>query len=173
MWDDGVSMLTTLRRVGAVSEHLVPRRLPHLERRIRFHVHEEAVASKSKLPLVDEVINNQDAIAVNSEDPYLLLATVFPGVTGDLAAVSGHAHEDVIKEDSDYGLPGMGLFVLSDTVTSKFGGSVTVRTSNLRMTVRPGTSTDHDIKVSILPAGAGELLGNQITVRIPIVYRTD
>lgn len=172
MWDDGVSIISTLRRIEGVAEHLLPRRSPHLQRSIRFHVHDEPTVSDGEDSRFDDTISNQDPIAVSSDDPFLLLATVFPGVTSDLTASSGHAHEAVVKEDSDYALPGMGLFVLSDTVTSKLGGSVTVRTSNLRMTVRQGANTDLDIKVSILPEIAGRILGNQITVRIPIVNRS-
>lgn len=167
VWDDGESIASTLRGLAGRYRHLVPRENSLHRRGILL----ERVGVDGK-PQPKTRIDNQTPVPTSADDGSLLLASTFPGVTSDLEARRGYAHPDLVRADPDFGLPGMGLFVLSTTVAEVFGGKLTIRSGALRLSIdkpareSPAGDATLRAKITELPAHS-ELLGNQLTIRIP------
>jgi hypothetical protein len=144
----------------------VPSQAPLFARTIDLDVVEEP---DGRTPHYRRQLSNQSTISAMAPDHEVLLASIFPGVTSDLDAEHGLAHRDVVKQDPRYSLPGMGLYVLTTTVTDVFHGAVTVRTGHHRMTIRKretATEARQHVKITVL-AESATIAGNQITIRIP------
>jgi hypothetical protein len=173
VWDDGESIPATLAAVASTGSALVPRSSPLFARRIRLEQVDESQPAKERTRPTVKYVSNLDPVQATGDRDRLLVAATFPGVTSDLSAEHGLAHPEVVSDHASFALPGMGLFVLCSTVAESFGGKVTIRTENLRMSVscpksgQPGQ--DLLVKVTRLPEHAS-LLGNQLTIRIPTFY---
>jgi hypothetical protein len=166
VWDDGDAIPHTLARMATRVSSFIPRQNALFRRRI---VLRKLAGENGPEHLTS--LSNQDPILSSSPAHILLLASVFPGITSDLDAKRGYAHEDVMVEDAEFSLPGMGLFVLCTTVCEVFKGKVTIRSDNLRMSVeqiKVGKDECPALDVKITEVlGSAPVLGNQLTVRIP------
>lgn len=171
MWDDGDSIISTLRRVMSNGAELVPRKSPLLRRDIDLQIRDFSTDDL----LANETLSNQDPVSDKATNAELLIASMFPGVTSDLAASSGMAHAEVIAEAKDYALPGMGLHVLVTTALDVFGGRVLIRCANIEMSLERGTPSKiagdppHIKAIARETDGTGgAIVGNLIAVSLPI-----
>jgi hypothetical protein len=166
VWDDGASIVETLRGASAFATEFYPRQSSLFKRDLEF--------TRIGIDKEEKTIRltNQTAIPVDSEDALLLLASTFPGVTSDPSSEASYAHPNVIRENIDYARPGMGLFVLCSTVAEVFGGKVTIRSGRSRMSIQSGPIASENaprlLNVKVTDLGPNSLLlGNQVTIRIP------
>lgn len=104
-----------------------------------------------------------------------LLATLFPGVTTDPDGIGQFAPEEVTKPDERLGRPGMGLFVLANTVVEMLHGSVSFRTGKYFLNVRPLNSDERKeygvqphvaVRIRKRSEALPDFVGNLVTVRL-------
>lgn len=174
IWDDGESIIDTMR-AGAVRQgRLVPHGDPCL--------HRDFVVKLVDLDDMQSTFTTRsDAVATSgSSDDALLLAALFPGVTSrpdqEQADSPHHMSAEDRNEDGDDDKPprgpGMGLHVLSNTVLDVFGGTVAIRTGHYFANFKPSRQPSRG---SGLPPVAVKVArrttafyGNMITLRIPL-----
>jgi hypothetical protein len=174
LWDDGESVSNTLSRAIAEGQNISSVRVPRLYANYHFVVENENGVKEPAKVICSDLI--PDATTPNEE---LLLAATFPGITRDPAGFGHDADAELAAEDEMLSRPGMGLYVLTNTAVDVFGGTVSVRTKNLFMNIKPPGSgrgrkdkCQYRVKVRRYGAWMPEFLGNMITIRLPLAKPT-
>jgi hypothetical protein len=171
-WDDGVAIHQTLKKAllkGLTVNHPTVHNTSYL---LKFE--------ETSVPPEYTVINSSDIPNDSTTDERLFLSTIFPGVTCDITG--GSEFRDQSKSDNgSTQVPGHGLFVLAQTAIDTFGGSVAFRTNNMFMNVSrltparwrkcgiAGDKPDYYVKIMKYPEVVPHFLGNQITIRLPLL----
>lgn len=164
IWDSGESMVSTLRRRIEEVETLTS--VPDERFRSKFSLRVKDAGTNETV--LNERISSDLILDAGTADAILLISALFPGVTSK--ATGGEAHQAVVAEDEAFGLPGMGLFVLANSVVDVFGGNVALRTSRLFASVKSenGKETPLCYRAKVIDYGAAdEFCGNMLTIRIP------
>lgn len=160
VWDNGDAiprtLRTALRRTGTINAH----RVPHFRTFYNFTL--ERGASSGPTTVVD---SDSFAITKKSSDLDFMLASLFPGVTSKPSRPT-----QGVATHSD--LPGMGLFVASNTAVRDYGGTLTVRSANGMLRVTEGTaSADRrrvfDVTGTVRP-GNTFFPGNLLSIELPL-----
>lgn len=164
IWDDGEAIYESLRRAmraGADIQSSVPTR-HNRTYRVRYGDQAERA----------QYFDSASTPSADAEDYEFLLAALYAGVTSD-ATRDGSALPEVVAQDPTYGQPGMGLFILANTVLDVFGGSLSIRTGSYHLLVGPtrtqdeGKQVDYDVQVTHHP-GPAAFNGNMLTVQLPL-----
>lgn len=172
VWDDGISIIDTLLNALRNDVALVPTDAPRLHRTIRLKIEGTEGEDDSEI-----ILDSTMEPTITTQPQVLLLSSLFPGVTSDPKHALD-AHPDVTNDTELFGLPGMGLYVLANTVIDVFGGELAVRTSDYFMNVRAddkrpaANGADFQLpplraKVRTFQNGGSGFLGNMLTVRLP------
>jgi len=169
-WDDGESIIDTLRAAGVATGYLSPRQSAMCARDIDVTVSTLNLSGDNSDVGRTYSISNQERVANDSTDELILLASLFPGTSRDIDSPAGFRPYSA-EETLEMSLLGMGLYIMSTAVTERFGGVVTLRTSNVSLSLTAGDG-DKRLTASAEIIGDGDvnaqMLGNQITVHIPI-----
>jgi hypothetical protein len=168
VWDDGSSIYETLSQALERGVQFARTSAPSLER--TFDV---IVERPGSLPTPPVELKSSTVPTRETAPELILLSSVFPGVTSAPGRVINDAHRDVVSDDESFGLPGMGLFVLMNTVIDVFGGELAIRSGRFFMNLKGGERVGAHHLPSIrckiaVHDEADQLLGNMITVRIPV-----
>jgi hypothetical protein len=163
-WDDGQSMIETLRDAIRSGKDIRSIEVPEL------YANYEVLLANGKGETYDRRTLHSSIIPDRvADDSTVLLATTFPGITRDVTGAGKESGIDAAREPK-YDYPGMGLYVLVNTVVDVFSGSVYFRTNNLGMSIRRSNLRDHKYRVKVRhhPVTTPSLMGNLITIRLPI-----
>lgn len=167
VWDDGESMMDTLKRPLVEGKSIRAIR-PILNQ--KFLVKFVDLDGKES----EEVYPTDFLPTADSKDYLVLFATMLPGITRDPAGTGHTVHPELLSVP-ELTLPGMGLYVLLNTVIDIFGGSVAFRTNRFFMNLgRPKKQeierfgTEYKAKIQQFSETLPPFLGNMITIRLPI-----
>lgn len=171
VWDDGVSVLTTLR--NAASQSSLRGQLVHTNPR-EFILDKFLLGydAETHLQTYPPFYNPQ----VTDPDEVLLMACFMPGVTQKIANPSANRNVGV-DSASKYEDPGMGLFTLLRTTILDFGGTINLRTGQYtleakRVNANLRSKYKSDAKFHIAVTKHQQLtpgfLGNMLTIRTPL-----
>ena len=166
-WDDGTSMIETLRNALIEGRVIDSGAGKSFERKYLYTL-EAPDGSTSPARLV----SSRDIPDAPDPRDILFLATTFPGVTCDAKGATHTVHPDVAQQPT-LNQPGMGLFILINTVVDIYGGSVVFRSDDFYMSIKaPGKKQADDganylVKVKQYRASTPKFRGNMLTVRIP------
>lgn len=167
VWDDGVSIVDTLLNAQAQGHMLRPWQFPRLHRHYDVTVEDELSAATESLR-----VYSGDRPSLRRD--LLLLSSTFPGITSDPDR-PGRAHGEITDEDEVMGLPGMGLYVLANTVVDVFSGQLVIRTAELLLELgasvtgrRTGTSPLLRARIVRYAPGGSYFTGNLLIANIPI-----
>ena len=170
-WDNGKPIYESLGRtlrsgLPVVSESPID---DDLHRRYEFCF----VPTKGS-PLV-QLKDSRTGPKLEDSDAELLLKAIYPGVTCDPAGRNAVVDPAVVAQDARYASPGMGLYVLIDTVVQHFRGSVAIRTGGYFLNARkPDKKDKHwleaNFRVKVTEVGSmhSQFPGNMLTIRIPL-----
>jgi len=165
-WDDGVSMIDTLRGAIDAGKSVQALRVPALYADYRFSVHEYSGSMLHESPMRSDYVPTRD-----TPDDLLLLSTTFPGITRDALGEDWQPNPSLQTSNPELNAPGMGLFVLVNTAVDIFSGRVTIRTKGLRLTISRDVEhqeTRYAAKVTKYNPNSPSFLGNLVTIRLPI-----
>jgi len=107
----------------------------------------------------------------DTREELLLFSTLLPGVTRDVTGTGHIVDPEVTRDQKILGMPGMGLFVLTTEAIDVFGGTVSIRTKNLFLTIQATHRPDnirYAVKIRRFGAWYPPFLGNMMTVRLPL-----
>jgi len=168
-WDDGLSMLETLRRAIDGTDPVRGKFESDLDR--QYLVVESDEADENREERI-ETAHMDLSRGIRPQDA--LLATIMPAVSSDLFGLTHRVADEVVEEDVRFGRRGMGLFVLVNAAVEVLGGSVAFRTSNYFMNVRrvnalerKRTTASLRVRLKRRSSDLPPFLGNLVTVRIP------
>lgn len=187
IWDDGDSMISTLR--SALEEGRRVRSTPFPASWYeRVHVRKKTPSAKVLKP-VREVMDQGEDPSRGDPDEIILLSCLSPGVTRTLGApvpVVDHlkAKPQAAPEDTGLhprpepsvvgGFAGMGLFTLVRTVVDRYHGQLGFRCGNLFMNFELATDqtrrpnrVHYRATFTEFPDAYPTFMGNLLTIRIP------
>lgn len=166
-WDDGVSLIETLRRSLKASLQI---RVTKQDLR-EFYADYFLIREDSNGSSAAECIRPDIQINENTPDDILLMATTFPGITRDISRRVKHpfsTEKDMILLDS----PGMGLYVLTNTVVDVFGGLVEIRTGAYKMAIskakRNATKGPYKVHIRKYWENFLDFNGNLVIIYLPL-----
>lgn len=171
-WDDGESIVHTLLR--ALEDGKTIR-----------SIEAEELYNDYQVTLKDENDNLSDTTIIRSDflptketrEEYILLASIFPGITRDVTPTEKTSLPEVYRSNRLLGLPGMGLYVLTNEAIDVFGGRVSLRTKDLSLKIRGErfkngmqNTIHHHAEVKHYGSKAPNFKGNLLTIRLPLRY---
>ena len=171
VWDNGSSIADTLKN-QLMNGHAI-------------RVNVDPSHFKDRFLLVDDEgifdpknISASSTPNLDSPESEFLLSSMLPGITrrGPYQEMSFIEEiPELLARDFYAAQPGMGLFALLQAAIKSFGGKVTVRSGNLRLSVRepkPDEKQEPDVayrvKCSTYPPATPRFRGNMITIRLPL-----
>jgi hypothetical protein len=167
-WDDGQSIVDTLKEAILSGKSIRSIEVPDL------YADFEMLRCNHKGEIQSQTVVKSSYVPdVTTPEDLLLLAATFPGITRD---VSGAGRDAMTTPPANPILesPGMGLYVLLNTVIDVFGGSVFFRTKRLGMSVKKAALSRHTpsakyvAKIREFGNHTPRLLGNMVVVRLPV-----
>jgi hypothetical protein len=164
-WDDGDSMIDTLRRALIEDRPIRSGSIPNLD---------PTYAARIVGPYgeaIEEVeVRATETPNLATRDELLLLATTFPGITRDVEGLGRVENTELRASEPLLDAPGMGLYVLLNAVIDVFGGSVGFRTKNLFMSIKRSSvaQINYDATIHQIHANLPTFVGNLVTVRLPL-----
>lgn len=169
-WDDGESIVDTLRK--AIDADKKIRSLEPGDLCADYLVTRENELGEKSSP---QIIASDLLPNANTEDALLLLASLFPGITRDVAGEGHVVPAEVEAQDRRFGLPGMGLYVLANQAVDVFGGMVSLRTKDYFLNLqgvppaaRGRRSERYTVKLRTYGPWYPQFPGNAVTVRLPL-----
>ena len=166
IWDDGLSMIETIK--DALQQRLNIKNEEINEK--EYKIYEKYQSPES---LTSNIIKSTIMPSIESTEDEILLSTTLPGITSD---IKGEKHLSTnFASISNNFKPGIGLYILVKTVLEDYQGSISFRTKNYFMNIKPPLKTIQrkysarfQIKILKYPDLMPEFLGNLITIRLPI-----
>jgi hypothetical protein len=170
-WDDGESIITTLKRAIEGGLKVRSADTPDLYRTYRV-IRESSDGVKTE---PEDVISNYLPDRTTT-DELLLLSATFPGITRDVIGEDHLAPMISIDTEKSLMLPGMGLYVLTNCVVDIFGGTLAFRTKDFFMNIKRtsewskkrGDNSHYRVKIKRFSEQAPSFLGNMLTIRLPL-----
>jgi hypothetical protein len=170
-WDDGESIITTLKR--AIDSGLTVRSADVPELYSNYRVTLENSEGKKGEP---QIIPSSFLPDEKTSEELLLLAATFPGITRDVVGIDHLAPADMLDSEKSLMLPGMGLYVLTNCVVDIFGGTIAFRTKDFFMNIKQtsdwlqkkGDQSRYQVKIKKFSQNSPSFLGNMLTIRLPL-----
>ena len=164
-WDDGDSIIETLKSAIASGKRVRSQRFPELYSDYQLVIDAEGTTSTF-------TINSSLVPNLETPDPVLLLSSTFPGISRDVDATP-NVHPERQKDAPAYVIPGMGLHVLVNAVVDVFEGSIAFRTRNYFMNIKKPRAheTSAKYRVRVRQAVDCGFVGNMLTIRLPLKKR--
>ena len=166
-WDDGDSIVDTLRKVLSEGREIRSGNIPLVQN--KFWVKLSDGGREEARIVTSDFLPDKD-----TSDDIILLSSIFPGITRDPSGREHVVHEDLASE-MELNRPGMGLFILVNSVVDVFGGSVSFRSHYHFLNIKkPKDLTakkegaSYQVKIVKAVPSLPKFLGNMITVRIPL-----
>ncbi|PZR30044.1 MAG: hypothetical protein DI535_00660 [Citrobacter freundii] len=177
-WDNGTSMIDVLKG-GYEMFKSVRAELPNNNELSYPHFQVKLQDGDQFLheTWVDSRIGPDEKYASSLYDYYWFLATFFPGVSSDPKGLTRLRNEDVkptqSKETSLFHNPGMGLYLLLNTVVDVFNGKIVVRSGHFLMTIQKPTESkqkryEYAASIKKIDKGVPKFNGNLIAVHLPL-----
>ncbi|MBI5674423.1 MAG: hypothetical protein HZC48_01180 [Nitrospirae bacterium] len=164
-WDDGKSMIDTLREVLNNGNALTRGAINIID---KYRLVCEYIDGNKTEP----VILTSDLIPDKTiSDLHLLLAATFPGITCDLKGET-HVPSPETAANPILSSPGMGLYLLINAACNVYHGSVSFRTKGYFMEIKPAKSDSYGYEVNARYYSSAQFLGNMLTVNLPL-QKTD
>jgi len=165
-WDDGQSMIETLKSAIRGGKTIRSEAVPPAV--FSYRVIEELSDQKRTEKLFHSTFTPDSS----AEDHLLLFATILPGITRDVEGKNLLVHRRLKDDMPSYTGPGMGLYVLVNTVVDVFGGSLSFRTGEYFMNIKKAFARDREakyrVKIKSYDKIVPSFLGNMLTIRLPI-----
>jgi hypothetical protein len=167
-WDDGDSIIDTLKTAIETGKRVRAREFPELYKNYGVIIEDE---SEQRQPITS--IPSSFIPTPGTLDELIFLAATFPGVTRDIEGLDHISTEETKQESSTLAAPGMGLYVLTNCVADIFGGSIAFRTKRHFMNIKRATrgekkeGFDYRVKISRYGSTMPDFLGNMLTIRLP------
>lgn len=170
-WDDGESIITTLKR--AIDSGLKVRSADVPDLYVDYRITVESAEGEKEDPYLIPSSYLPDS---NTNNELLLLSATFPGITRDVVGI-GHVPPAQLGEaEKSLSLPGMGLYVLTNCVIDIFGGSIAFRTQEFFMNIKrasakhqkSGDPAHYHVKIRRFNERTPSFLGNMLTIRLPL-----
>lgn len=177
-WDNGQCMIDVLKggyeKFNSVRAELPFNNdlsYPHFQVRIKDDkrlIHETWVDSR---------IGPDEKFASSHYDYYWFLATFFPGVSSDPKGLTRLPNTGLkspqISNSSIYHNPGMGLYLLLNTVVDVFNGKIAVRSGEYLMTIQKPTESkqkkyEYAATIKRVSSKVPKFEGNLIAVHLPL-----
>ena len=169
-WDDGESAIDTLMKAVNEGREIRAVDVPRLYANYELNVEDE---DANKLP--PQIVRSDFLPEQDTSEDLFLLAVTFPGVTRDITGEGHHVDPAVLEEDEVFGMPGMGLHVLTNTAVDVFGGMVSLRTKSYFMNIKAspnGTRSKDKVRYLAKIKQYGDWMpqfpGNMLTIRLPL-----
>lgn len=169
-WDDGESIITTLKR--AIDSGLKVRSADVPELYSNYRVTLESAEGKKGAP---QILPSSYLPDEKTSEELLLLAATFPGITRDVVGIDHVAPADMADSEKSLMLPGMGLYVLTNCVVDIFGGTIAFRTKDFFMNIKQTSArqrrvdrTRYQVKIRKFHEKTPSFLGNMLTIRLPL-----
>jgi len=171
-WDDGESIVATLRR--AIIQGLKVRSADVPELYKDYLVKIEPATNERPEP---KMISSGYVPNTETSEELLLLSATFPGITRDVVGIGHIAPSDLSENEGSLMLPGMGLYVLTNCVVDIFGGSIAFRTQDFFMNIKRttewskknrGDQSHYHVKIKRFHSSSPSFLGNMLTIRLPV-----
>ena len=170
-WDDGDSIVETLRRALAHGNRL---RTAAFDIYYDWYAIYSAGAHGTPKRYQARIYSGVDPSG-DASDAELLVASTFPGITSDPTRDPQGA--ELRRYGRDYDRPGMGLYILTSLAVDSFNGEVLIRTSsataNFSRAAR-GVQERHQCRYRVAvvetPAMGEYFSGNHVVVRLPLQF---
>jgi hypothetical protein len=170
-WDDGESIITTLKRAIEGGLKVRSADVPDLYRTYRVIL--ESTDGVKKEP---EYVRSNYLPDCATIDELLLLSATFPGITRDVVGEDHLPPVNLTDTEKSLMLPGMGLYVLTNCVVDIFGGTLAFRTKEFFMNIKRtsewskkrGDNSDYHVKIKRFSRQTPSFLGNMLTIRLPL-----
>ncbi|MEK9136769.1 MAG: hypothetical protein AAB393_06560, partial [Bacteroidota bacterium] len=134
VWDDGVGMVDTLREAIRDNRPIRSSKIAwEFPATYEVRSHDSSDKHTTTTLLAADFEPNQ-----TTSDALVLVATILPGITRCPEGTGHEVAEDLAQEDPRFSLPGMGLFVLVNTVVDVFGGAIVFRTGRFLLSIKRG-----------------------------------
>ena len=161
-WDDGKSIVDTLRAPLTNGENIIAAvGDAKVEFDLKVTDHEGAVTATFA---IDQALK----LSATDDDVQLLIGAILPGITCDPGAVAAIIPNEIKTRRGSS--PGMGLHMLIGAAVGIYGGTVSFRTKNLFLNIKPKKKprpNGYDAKIIRYPEWC-EVPGNMVTVRLPV-----
>ena len=156
VWDDGLSIVETLRTRLRAGGHVRSDRPASLD---TFTVEAQSWSPRST------VYSSDWTPDTTAQDPEILLASLFPGITRKAEFQKGSKRPNSADTSMDFGF---GLFALYKTVLDNFRGSVEVRCEQMTLQLK-GLDERGKYQVRVVAdENQQRLLGTIVTARLPV-----
>ena len=171
IWDDGLSMIDTLRNALKVGKKIRSTNADELYTNYLFIV-KDSKGSK----ISEDLIGSDYSPEIDCTDEKLLLTECFPGITCDIEGRKKIESPMSLGDMDILNQPGMGLYILVNAAVCIFGGEIAYRTKNVFMNIKKAPkrlTKDFNYRVKAIRYNgySPNFLGNMITIRLPI-YRS-
>lgn len=161
VWDDGDSIIETLSNVLRSDAPIRSVDAGRLTREVSVKYVDGDRADRFS-------VRTDRAPDRSSPDWFILLSSTFPGISRDPLRAAGDAAPETTRENELYAFPGMGLYVLVNTVVDVFGGSLSIRCADHFMNIKRDPSTPgYKVKIQRYIEETARFPGNMLTVRLP------
>jgi hypothetical protein len=160
-WDNGSSIIDTL--MDAVKDLRNVRNENHT-----FKADYDVVLEDENGIRTGFLMKSDENPDPSTSDEVALIMTTFPGITRD---PSGQGHRVDKEVTGALSQPGMGLYVLINTVLDVFGGQVSIRTKESFLNLKRAHNDElnhYRAKVKKFGKWVPPFLGNMLTVRLPL-----
>ena len=170
-WDDGDSIVDTLRRALAQGERL---RTAAFDIYYDWYAIFSADTHRTTKRYRDRIYSGNDP-SRDASDAELLVASTFPGITSDPTRDPQGA--ELRRYGRHYDRPGMGLYILTSLAIDSFNGEVLIRTSSAtanfaraRRSVQERYQCRYRVGVVETPSMGKYFSGNHVVVRLPLQF---
>ncbi len=177
-WDNGTSMIDVLKE-GYSEHNTVRAELPSHEN-ISYPHFQVRLYENSKFLMetwVDSQIGPDQKYMNEYFEYYWFLAAFFPGVSSDPRGLTRLENKDMkptqSSDSSVYNHPGMGLYLLLNTVVDIFNGKILVRSGNFLLSIqkpseKKGKRYAYSAQVKRLNGAIPKFNGNLIAIHLPL-----
>jgi hypothetical protein len=171
-WDNGASIVDTLRsplQGGKPIRH--PSDTEFDRDYLLFSTNWEEKRGRGR-----KFSSTQFQLKTTSDEGDFVVGSILPGITRDPTGGGLVVDEEVIRKDPRLARPGMGLYLLVNTVVDVFSGTVAIRSGQVFLNIgRPRAPEIRDygpyhyrLRLRKIPDYVAPFNGNSISIRVPL-----
>jgi hypothetical protein len=174
-WDNGASIIDTLRAPLLKDKPIRYPSDPEFDRQYLLFASEWG----EKRGAAQKFISKDFALTASSAEGAFLIGSVLPGITRDPTGEGLIVDDEIIQKDPRLAKPGMGLYLLVNTVVDIFSGSVAIRSGNSFLNIGRARKRDikqygqhhYRVRLRTIPSSVSPYNGNSISIRVPLQRR--